>query len=132
MPLADYWVSEKYDGVRGYWDGQQLWTRGGERIVAPAWFTADLPTQPLDGELWAGRGRFKETVSTVRSQTPDDKAWREIRFMVFDLPTEPGDFTAAWRGCAACCRCRMCHGWCRWRSSAPPRTRPCRRCSTRP
>ena len=34
MPLADYWVSEKYDGVRGYWDGQQLWTRGGERIAA--------------------------------------------------------------------------------------------------
>ena len=35
IPLADYWVSEKYDGVRGYWDGAQLWTRGGERINAP-------------------------------------------------------------------------------------------------
>ena len=92
MPLADYWVSEKYDGVRGYWDGKQLWTRGGERVYAPAWFTADFPATPLDGELWAGRGHFPQAVSTVRSQTPDDAAWRAMRFMVFDLPAEPGDF----------------------------------------
>ncbi|WP_395315984.1 DNA ligase [Variovorax sp. UC74_104] len=94
MSLADYWVSEKYDGVRAYWDGRQLWTRGGERIVAPAWFTAPLPKQPLDGELWAGRGRFSHAVSTARNQTPNDVAWHEMRFMVFDLPTQPGDFTA--------------------------------------
>jgi DNA ligase-1 len=92
MPLAGYWVSEKYDGVRGYWDGRQLWTRGGEAIAAPAWFTAPLPAQPLDGELWAGRGRFEHALSTVRSQTPNDAAWRALRFMVFDLPAEPGDF----------------------------------------
>jgi DNA ligase 1 len=40
ISMADYWVSEKYDGVRGYWDGEKLLTRGGERIAAPAWFTA--------------------------------------------------------------------------------------------
>jgi DNA ligase-1 len=93
VPLDDYWVSEKYDGVRGYWDGSALWTRGGERVAAPAWFTAPLPRMPLDGELWAGRGRFALAVSTVRSQTPNDLAWREMRFMVFDLPKQPGDFT---------------------------------------
>lgn len=93
MPLEDYWVSEKYDGLRGYWDGHQLWTRGGERVVAPAWFTATLPSTPLDGELWAGRGNFNLAQSTLRSQTPDDAAWHEIRFMVFDLPAHPGDFT---------------------------------------
>jgi DNA ligase-1 len=94
MPLHDYWVSEKYDGVRGYWDGKLLWTRGGEQVHAPAWFTASFPAVPMDGELWAGRGRFAHAVSTVRSQTPDETAWREMRFMVFDLPAEPGDFTA--------------------------------------
>ncbi|WP_019652818.1 DNA ligase [Variovorax atrisoli] len=93
MSLADYWVSEKYDGVRAFWDGKQLWTRGGERIVAPAWFTAPLPKQPLDGELWAGRGRFEHAVSTARNQTPNDIAWHEMRYMVFDLPAQPGDFT---------------------------------------
>ncbi|MBT2324257.1 DNA ligase [Variovorax paradoxus] len=94
MPLEDYWVSEKYDGVRGYWDGRQLWTRGGERVFAPSWFIAALPATPMDGELWVGRGRFAQAVSTVRSQTPNDAAWHEMRFMVFDLPAQPGDFTA--------------------------------------
>jgi DNA ligase 1 len=93
MPLQDYWVSEKLDGVRGYWDGQQLLTRGGERIAAPAWFTANWPATPLDGELWAGRGQFAHAASTVRQQTPDDAAWRRIRFMVFDVPAHGGRFS---------------------------------------
>ena len=93
VQLADYWVSEKYDGVRGYWDGQKLMTRGGQAINAPAWFTANWPATPMDGELWAGRGQFQKAVSTVRQQTSDDAAWRSIKFMVFDLPAEPGPFT---------------------------------------
>ena len=92
MPLADYWVSEKYDGVRGYWDGHSLRTRGGETVVAPAWFTAGWPTTPMDGELWAGRGRFAHAQSTTRQQQPDDAAWRQMRFMVFDLPAHGGVF----------------------------------------
>ncbi len=92
--LADYWVSEKYDGVRGYWDGKRLMTRGGEVVHAPDWFTAGWPNTPLDGELWAGRGRFARAVSTVRQMQPDDAAWREMHFMLFDLPAHPGDFTA--------------------------------------
>lgn len=93
VQLADYWVSEKYDGVRGYWDGQKLLTRGGQLINAPDWFTANWPSVPMDGELWAGRGQFQKALSTVRQQSPDDAAWRGIRFMVFDLPAEPGAFT---------------------------------------
>ena len=93
VALADYWVSEKYDGVRGFWDGQKLLTRGGQAINAPAWFTANWPKTPMDGELWAGRGQFQKAVSTVRQQSPDDAAWRSIKFMVFDLPAEPGPFT---------------------------------------
>lgn len=93
IDLSAYWLSEKYDGVRGYWDGQRLLTRGGETVRAPAWFTAGWPNEPMDGELWAGRGGFETAVSTVRQQQPDEQAWRGIRFMVFDLPTHPGVFS---------------------------------------
>ncbi|MDP1895294.1 MAG: DNA ligase [Hydrogenophaga sp.] len=93
IPLEAYWLSEKYDGLRGYWDGQRLLTRGGQPIQAPNWFTAGWPSVPMDGELWAGRGRFEQALSTVRQQTPDDDAWRAIRFMVFDLPAHTGPFT---------------------------------------
>lgn len=92
VDLSAYWVSEKYDGVRGYWDGKRLRTRNNEPIAAPAWFTAGWPATPMDGELWAGRGRFAEAVSTVRRETPDDAAWHAMRFMVFDLPAQPGTF----------------------------------------
>lgn len=85
-------MSEKYDGLRGYWDGRQLWTRKGNLIHAPDYFLAELPRGvALDGELWIGHGKFEETASIVRSQTPDDR-WKNIRYMVFDAPQAPGAF----------------------------------------
>ncbi|MDP2419397.1 MAG: DNA ligase [Hydrogenophaga sp.] len=93
IPLQAYWLSEKYDGLRGFWDGQRLLTRGGQVVQAPSWFTAGWPTAPMDGELWVGRGQFEQALSTVRQQTPDDTAWRSIRFMVFDLPGHGGPFS---------------------------------------
>lgn len=92
LDLSAYWVSEKYDGVRGFWDGHRLWTRGGEPLSPPAWFTRGWPSTPMDGELWAGRGRFEEVSGTVRQREADDGAWRRIRFMVFDLPSHAGVF----------------------------------------
>ena len=84
--LRDYWVSEKLDGVRAYWDGQHLISRQGNRFVAPAWFTADFPDVPMDGELWMGRGTFEVLSGTVRQQRPDDDQWRRVSYMVFDIP----------------------------------------------
>lgn len=94
VDVSHYWVSEKYDGVRAYWDGAQLLTRAGNVIHAPAWFTAGWPAVPLDGELWAGRGRFEVVTATVRDFDPNDEAWQNIRFMVFDLPAHPGPFNS--------------------------------------
>ena len=88
-----YWVSEKLDGVRAFWDGHTLRFRSGLAIVAPAWFTAALPPTPLDGELWLGRGRFDELSGVVRRQSPVDADWRAVRYMVFDLPGAAGPFT---------------------------------------
>lgn len=90
---AAYLVSEKYDGVRGLWDGQTLRFRSGRSVPAPAWFTDRLPRQALDGELWLGRHRFDELSGAVRTQTPDAAAWRELRYMVFELPGADGSFT---------------------------------------
>ncbi|WP_284320093.1 DNA ligase [Dyella acidisoli] len=90
--LNDYWVSEKYDGVRGYWDGEKLRTRSGAVIDAPAWFTAGWPKTPMDGELWAGRDQFELASATIRQQPADDQAWHHIRYMVFDVPGHAGTF----------------------------------------
>jgi DNA ligase 1 len=87
-----WWMSEKYDGLRGYWDGRKLWSRNGNLIHAPDHFLAELPRDvALDGELWIGYGKFEETVSIVRSENPDDR-WKRVHFMVFDAPQAKGTF----------------------------------------
>lgn len=93
VEIAEYWVSEKYDGVRAFWNGTSLVTRSGKTIHAPRWFCANFPLLHLDGELWIGRGRFEELVATIRDQTPDDAAWRAVRYVVFDLPRQPGPYS---------------------------------------
>ncbi|MDX1803921.1 MAG: DNA ligase [Alcanivorax sp.] len=90
--LSDYWVSEKLDGVRAYWDGHRLWSRQGHAFHPPAWFVADFPALPLDGELWMGRGTFAALSAAVRRLTPRDAQWRRIRYRVFDLPASDGNF----------------------------------------
>lgn len=87
-------VSEKLDGVRGFWDGCVLRTRSGRRIAAPAWFLERLPAVPLDGELWMGRGRFDALSAAVRRQQPQEAEWRSIRYMVFEAPGADGPFEA--------------------------------------
>lgn len=93
VDVARYWVSEKHDGVRAYWDGRQLRFRSGNPVPAPRWFTDALPAQPLDGELWLGRGRFDRLSGIVRRSVPVDAEWREVRYMIFELPEAPGSFT---------------------------------------
>ena len=86
IEISRYWVSEKLDGVRAYWDGERLLSRRGKRYNAPPWFTRGFPRTPLDGELWMGRGTFETLSGATRRKRPDAAQWREIRFMVFDLP----------------------------------------------
>src|SRR5690606_22702892 len=86
IDVAAWLVSEKLDGGRARWDGRALWTRSGNRIDAPGWFTRGWPPQPIDGELWIGRGQFQQVSDLVRALQRDDDGWRPVRFMAFDLP----------------------------------------------
>ncbi len=85
LDLTDWWMSEKLDGVRAYWDGREFRSRQGNKFHAPAWFVEGLPDSPLDGELWIDRKKFQRTVSIVRRQDQSDH-WREVRFLIFDAP----------------------------------------------
>ncbi len=93
VDVSRYWVSEKLDGVRAVWDGKTLRFRSGNVVPAPRWFVEALPKQPLDGELWLGRGSFDQLSATVRRQSPDDSEWRRVRYMIFELPNASGSFT---------------------------------------
>ncbi|MBZ0335160.1 DNA ligase [Marinobacter sp. AL4B] len=93
VDLQAYWVSEKLDGVRAYWDGEQFWSRGGHVYAAPPWFTERFPDHPLDGELWSGRGQFADLSGVVRKRQPVTEEWQAVRFHAFDLPIKNTPFT---------------------------------------
>lgn len=79
-------VSEKLDGVRAYWDGENFISRQGNAFHAPAWFKDGLPRdRKLDGELWVDRGKFQSTLSIVRTLNAGER-WKAVKFLTFDLP----------------------------------------------
>ena len=90
--VSHYLVSEKLDGVRAFWDGHRLRSRGGKIFDAPPWFVEKFPARSLDGELWAGRGRFERLSGIVRKEKSTDAQGREVRYMIFELPGAPGSF----------------------------------------
>lgn len=84
------WVmSEKLDGIRAFWDGEKLLSRGGKVIYAPKWFTQAYPDFSIDGELWSKRGDFENISSIVRDKVPSEK-WREIKHYIFEVPNAEG------------------------------------------
>jgi DNA ligase-1 len=99
--IKEWWMSEKLDGVRGYWTGNKLISRQGNPFNAPEWFTRNFPPTPLDGELWTGRDQFQELVSIVRRESTGTD-WEKVNYFVFDAPgIEEGfekrlDFARRW------------------------------------
>jgi DNA ligase-1 len=114
--IGGWFMSEKLDGQRCFWDGgisrgvlksevpwantgkdnrykvppvaTGLWSRYGNVIHAPGWWLDLLPRVPLDGELYVGRGEgARQHLSTIiRKLEPDEDAWCEVDYCVFDMP----------------------------------------------
>lgn len=111
--IAGWFLSEKLDGRRAYWDGglsrgkrafwvpyantvkdarlkvdpiaTGLWSRTGKVVHAPDWWLDALPSIPLDGELWIGRGRFQK-LSKIVASFDGGIGWAQVKFMVHDSP----------------------------------------------
>lgn len=115
--ITGWCASEKLDGFRAFWDGgitagkrtkdvpwanldrgyrafaTGLWSRYGNVVCAPDWWTAKLPKNvPLDGEVWMGYDKFELTRSICSRHEPD-RRWQKMRFMAFDAPTYQVVFT---------------------------------------
>lgn len=52
MNPEGWWMSEKYDGIRLYWNGEEFFSRQGKQIKVPDFIKNNLPKEALDGELW--------------------------------------------------------------------------------
>lgn len=84
-------MSEKLDGIRAYWTGEELISKTGNKIYAPDWFTKEFPPFELDGELWSKREDFENIQNIVLDETPSTK-WNELTYNIFEVPNENGNF----------------------------------------
>ena len=96
-------MSEKYDGMRLYWDGTRFITRQHTIINAPEFITKAMPKVPLDGELWQVKakrnvlilyrtqyGLYQEAVALSQGNISEEK-WQKAIFWVFDAPSQAKD-----------------------------------------
>jgi DNA ligase-1 len=89
--ISGWLMSEKLDGIRGYWDGKEFYSKNGNLLNVPKWFTKNFPPFRLDGELWSKRDDFEFIQSTVLDETPS-KGWEKITYNIFEVPDAIGDF----------------------------------------
>jgi DNA ligase-1 len=89
LHVEGWLMSEKLDGVRAYWDGKNLISRGGHEFKTPLWFTENFPPFEIDGELWSKRGAFENISSIVRKQKPH-KGWEQLTYNIFEVPNQKG------------------------------------------
>ncbi len=92
MDVSGWLMSEKLDGVRGFWDGKQLLSKKGNPLHPPAAFIRNFPPFALEGEIWGGRTTFEKTVSIIKKQQPHD-GWLKLKFAIFDVPRATGGFS---------------------------------------
>ncbi len=89
--ISGWMMSEKLDGIRGYWDGKNLRTKNNYIIHAPIYFTKNFPPFALDGELWTKREDFETVQSIVLDDIPSDE-WKLLTYNVFEVPNAEGNF----------------------------------------
>jgi len=91
IDVSNWLMSEKLDGVRGYWDGRQLLSKNGMPFHPPPDFVRNFPDFAIEGEIWGGRNTFEITIGIVKKQEAHD-GWLELKFAVFDVPAAAGGF----------------------------------------
>jgi len=89
-----WFLSEKYDGYRAIWNGQDFVSRNGNIFPSPPDFKKWLPTnEALDGELFMGRENFQKC-GLFKKKEADCEAWKKanVTYQIFDSPTMSGMF----------------------------------------
>ena len=87
---GDWYLSEKYDGIRAIWTGTKLITRAKREFSwVPRWFLDKLPQGfPLDGELIVPGVPFGyfSSISIQKECAEANEKWLRVRYFIFDTP----------------------------------------------
>ena len=99
--IESYAISEKFDGVRGIWDGKEMFSKNGKKLAIPPCFAEKLAILELkdgefvEGELWADDGKFAEVSSLARRKNPTCAEFESVKYLIFNAQfNESSDFLA--------------------------------------
>jgi len=83
--IENWWIGEKYDGMRTCWNPLYsiLYSRHAKVVDLPKEFKRLFSPVFFDGELWTGRSRFKELVGNVKT-LESLVCLPDLRLIVFD------------------------------------------------
>eukprot|EP00026_Physarum_polycephalum_P004013 Phypoly_transcript_04030.p1 GENE.Phypoly_transcript_04030~~Phypoly_transcript_04030.p1 ORF type:complete len:625 (+),score=47.65 Phypoly_transcript_04030:223-2097(+) len=89
LNLHFWWMGEKYDGIRCYWDSshKKLYTRNGMILNFPQAFMKLFHTTHLDSEIWFGRGNYVEAQGVFQDTYQVTSNWSMLRVIGFDDPS---------------------------------------------
>jgi len=104
--LAGCVATEKFNGHRERWQEGALITRYGNRLEAPAWFTAGFPDVRIDGELFVSRAGGHNAVTKALNRGD----WQALSFIAFDLPDATGGYYERHRVLQGLCRSNAARG----------------------
>jgi DNA ligase-1 len=83
IEIENWFMSEKYDGMKARWINGILYTRSNAILYPPESFVKCLPNFDIEGELYFGKNTFHK-IGSLKSKTCSE-AWNKVVFKVFDL-----------------------------------------------
>ena len=99
--IEKFAVSEKFDGVRGIWDGRTMFSKRGKKLAIPPCFAEKLAVLNLqngefvEGEFWTNYGDFEKISSLIRRKNPTCADFDGVKFLIFNAHlNESSDFLA--------------------------------------
>lgn len=101
IDISNYFVSEKFDGIRALWDGKNMFSKRGKIIAIPRCFAEKLAPLALqngefvEGELWIDYGDFEGISSVILRKNPSCEDFQKVKYLIFNAHLgESSDFLA--------------------------------------
>lgn len=90
IKIDSFMVSEKFDGVRGIWDGKNMFSKRGNILPIPHCFSQNLAHLGLkngefvEGELWIDYGAFEAISGLLNRKNIACEDFRSVKFLIFN------------------------------------------------
>lgn len=90
IKIDTFMVSEKFDGVRGIWDGENAFSKRGKILPIPHCFSQNLARlgikngEFIEGEFWIDYGAFEAISGLLNRKNIACEDFKKVKFLIFN------------------------------------------------